>query len=121
MKRRVYLPIAVELPERKGVLFEILPKGTFNQVTVYQRTRAGLRRVKNPAVVQRVVREMKRQHEAKEVLAKVHRADKAAAARAALAKREKAARTKPRLKLAGLISGIVLVSLWAVAIKGCVG
>ena len=45
MSRHAYLPIAVELPSRKGVTFEVLPAGTFNRVTVYQRTRAGLRRV----------------------------------------------------------------------------
>ena len=30
MSRRAYLPIAVELPSRKGVTFEVLPAGTFN-------------------------------------------------------------------------------------------
>ena len=39
MSRRAYLPIAVELPSRKGVTFEVLPAGTFNRVTIYQRTR----------------------------------------------------------------------------------
>ena len=120
MARRVYLPIAVELPERKGVLFEVLPKGTFNQVTVYQRTRSGLRKVKNPAVVQRVVREMKRQHDATEALAKVHRADQAPAARASVAKGKKSARTSPRLKLAALLSAVVFALLWGVVIRGCV-
>ena len=42
MSRRAYLPIAVELPSRKGVTFEVLPAGTFNRVTVHQRTRAAL-------------------------------------------------------------------------------
>ena len=39
MSRRAYLPIAVELHSWKGVIFEVLPAGTFNRVTVYQRTR----------------------------------------------------------------------------------
>ena len=74
MSRRAYLPIAVELPSRKGVTFEVLPAGTFNRVTVYQRTRAGLRRVKNPEIVQRVVKEIERQNKVKDVLSQVHRA-----------------------------------------------
>ncbi len=79
MSRRAYLPIAVELPSRKGVTFEVLPAGTCNRVTVYQRTRAGLRRVKSPEIVQRVVKEIERQDKAKDVLSQVHRAEQAAA------------------------------------------
>ena len=79
MSRRAYLPIAVELPSRKGVIFEVLHAGTFNRVTVYQRTRAGLRRVKNPELVQRVVKEIERQNKAKDVLSQAYRAEQKSA------------------------------------------
>ena len=114
MSRRAYLPIAVELPSRKGVIFEVLPAGTFNRVTVYQRTRAGLRRVKNPEIVQRVVKEIERQNKAKDVLSQVHRAEQAAAP-----KRKAPTPPPPRLKRAALLGLAVFAVLWTVAIRGC--
>ena len=64
--RRVYLPIAVEL---RGHNYEVLPAGTFNRVTVYMRTRAGLRRIKDLGTIQRVMAEVERQAAAKKALA----------------------------------------------------
>ena len=113
MSRRAYLPIAVDLPSRKGVTFEVLPAGTFNRVTVYQRTRAGLRRVKNPEIVQRVVKEIERQNKANDVLSQVYRA-----AQAAAPKRKAPTPSPPHLKRAALLGLAVFAVLWTVAIRG---
>ena len=114
MSRRAYVPIAVELPSRKGVTFEVLPAGTFNRVTVHQRTRAGLQRVKSPEIVQRVVKEIERQNKAKDVLSQVHRAEQAAAP-----KRKAPTPSPPRMRWAALLGLAVFAVLWTVAIRGC--
>lgn len=61
-----------------GVRYEIHPGPSLSRgLIVYQRTKAGLRRVKNPGVVRAVIREFERQHDrATELQAELARKEK---------------------------------------------